>query len=84
MKGIFSTLWLTLVAILVLSSGARAQVLLFDDFSDGNDDGWEYIDTTGVGIFEVTGDFAYRIRSGSPIPLSHPFGGIIDSEREAT
>src|SRR5262245_55908837 len=83
MKGIFSTLCLTLFATVALSTGGRAQTLLFDDFSDGNDSGWEHLDTTGVGIYEVTGDFAYRIRTGSPVSVSHPAGGGMDSEWES-
>ncbi len=82
MRSLFSTAWLTLVATLVLAPGVRAQVLLFDAFSDGNDFGWEHVDTSGVGIYEVTDDFAYRIRSGSPISVAHPFGGAIDTEWE--
>ncbi len=46
------TLMLLIAAILVISPAAYADILLEDDFSDGNADGWEEIQYGG-GIYDV-------------------------------
>ncbi len=71
-----------LVFHLVMLSSSGASVVFFDDFGDGNDNGWQRLDLTagtawGPGVFDAS-SFAYLIESTGEVPAGAS-GGIHDS-----
>lgn len=67
---------LTLAAATVLAAGGSA--FLIDNFDDGDADGWDQNDFTGVGIYDASSG-AYVIESGIPIAVDDPSVGTIES-----
>jgi len=67
---------LTLVAATVLAAGGAT--FLIDDFNDGDADGWDQNDFTGVGIYDASSG-SYLIESAIPIPVDDPSVGTIES-----
>ncbi len=79
---------LTLSALVLPATGARAQTFLVDDFNDGNDVGWTREDTTigqpwGPATYDATSG-AYHLQAAAPIPVDDLNGGLIEATWDAS
>lgn len=70
---------LSLVAATLLASGSAT--MLIDDFNDGDSEGWDQNDFTGIGVYDASSG-AYVLRSSASIAVDDPSVGSIESHWE--
>jgi hypothetical protein len=70
---------LAFTAVAMLSAGDFGPTILIDDFNDGNADGWEELDFTGIGIFHVVRG-QYVLETTEPIAIDDPSVGTLDAD----
>ncbi|QDV39191.1 hypothetical protein ElP_71550 (plasmid) [Tautonia plasticadhaerens] len=82
MRSKWTAIGLSLAAVIMLAAGDPNSTIVIDDFDDGDAEGWDLNSPTGLGISYVNEEGEYVIESIEPIPLDHPFAGIIESHWE--
>ena len=78
MKRVSTIIGLTLTAATGL---AAAGPFLLDDFNDGDADGWDQVDFTGIGIFDASSG-EYVMRTAGPLAVTDPSAGTVESHWE--
>ena len=81
MKRKLFVLGLCLLTATALAAGGG--IVLIDDFNDGDSEGWEETDFTGVGSFDASSG-SYVLKTTEKIPVDDPSVGTLDADWEAS